>query len=110
MISPKRLVPGTLLTASLTTLYTVPSSVLSATAKQMLICNTDTSARTVTVNVVPANGTASPANTIFDAISLQPKETKIFGLTDVLAVGGFIQAKADVTDKVAITVSGMENT
>ena len=110
MITPRRLIPGITLTASLVTLYTVPSTSTSATTKQLIVCNTDVVARSFTYHVVPGAGTAGVPTTMFSGVVLQAGESKVFGLTDVMPVGYFIQAKADVTAVVSLTVSGMENT
>lgn len=110
MITPKRLVPGSTLTSTLVTYYTVATSVSNATAKQLIVCNTDTVSRTFTYNVIPQGGSASVANTLFNSVTIQPNETKIFGLTDVMPTGTFIQAKASADNVVSMTVSGMENT
>lgn len=112
-ITPKRFVAGSALTTSWATYYTVPTSVITATTKQIILCNTDTVSRTAFVAVVPTGGSQSAANTIFNGVSLQAGETKIFGLTDVMPTSYFIQAKAGEAgggDLVSMTVSGMENT
>jgi len=46
-------------------------------------------------------------------VSLQANESKVFGLTDVMPSGYFIQVKAGEAgggNLVSLTVSGMENT
>ena len=110
MITPTRLINGVALTASLATYYTVPSTVLSATAKQLVVCNTDSVSHTFTYEVIPSGGTAGVAATMFSSVTLQPHQTSIFGLTDVMAVGTFIQASADTAAVVSLTLSGMVNT
>lgn len=115
-VTPKRLVQGAALTSSWSnTLYNVPSYVVSTTVKQMVVCNQDTVSRTFYYAITP-NSTAPVANSpyvMFYSITLQANETKIFGLTDVLLPGYYIQAKvgeADTTRTVNLTVSGMEST
>lgn len=111
MITPKRLIAGIALPSSYgVALYTVASPVLTATVKQVLVCNTDTIARTFTYQVRPSGGSDSVAVTLFNAVTLQPNETKIFGLTDVMPTGYEIYAKASAASVVSLTVSGMENT
>ena len=110
MITPKRLIPGSALTNALVTYYTVSSAVISATMKQLIFCNTDTLSHSFTMNVIPPAGAASVANTVFSAVVIQAGETKIFGLTENMPTGYFIQAKADVGAVVSMTASGMENT
>lgn len=110
IITPKRLIDGSILTDAWATYYTVPSNVISATAKQMVVCNTDSSTRTFSYAVVKIGDTQGAKNTMFNAVTLQANESKVFGLTDVMHTGYFIQAKADTASKVSLTVSGMENT
>lgn len=112
-ITPRRLVPGSVLTTSYATYYTAAISVLSATIKQLILCNTDTVARTAYVAVIPGGGSQAAANTILNGVALQANESKIFGLTDVMPTGYFLQAKtgeAGGGNLVSLTVSGMENT
>lgn len=113
-ITPKRLVAGTQLTSSWTLLYYASSSVLSATTKQLVVCNTDTVARTFHYAVTPLNSAPAPydGTIMFNGVTLQPNETKLFGLTDVIPTGSYIQGKTGETGSgnyVTITVSGMEN-
>jgi len=113
-ITPQRLIAGVELTNAWAIYYTVPSTMLSATAKQLVVCNTDTVARTFYYAVVVPPDTAPVAkNTMFSSVTLQSNESKIFGLTDIMAVGTTIQAKAgqlNTTTGMSITVSGMVNT
>jgi hypothetical protein len=107
----KRLVPGSVLTASAATYYTVTAPVVLTIIKEMTFCNTDTAtAYTFTLYIVPAAGTAADANTEFKTVTLQPGETKVFGRTDVMPVGSFIQALASTTLKIAFSCSGVERT
>src|SRR5690242_3162269 len=91
--TPKQLTPGTALTAALVTEYTVPASTTTI-LKELVLCNTDTVVRTVTVNLVAAAGAAGVLNTLLNAVALQPNETKILSLSTVMTTGTFIQAKA----------------
>lgn len=106
----KRLVRGSALTGSLATYYTATAPVLKTIIKEITFCNTHTSAVAVTMNIIPAAGSAAVANTEFSAVTLQPGETKIFGRTDVMETGDFIQAFASTAAVVAFTVSGVERT
>jgi hypothetical protein len=107
----KRLVVGSLLTGSAATYYTATAPVLKTIIKEMTFCNTDVSvAYTFTLYIVPAAGTAADANTEFKAVTLQPGETKIFGRSDVMEQGAFIQALASTTGKIAFSCSGVEKT
>ena len=107
----KRLVVGSLLTGSAATYYTVTAPVLKTIIKEMTFCNTDlTTAYSFTLYVVPAAGTAGDANTEFKSVTLQPGETKVFGRTDVMEQGSFIQALGSTTLKIAMTIIGVERT
>ena len=77
----------------------------------MKFCNTDiTTAYTFTIYTIPLAGSAADANTDFKAVTLQPGETKIFGRTDVLEVGNFIQGLASTTNKISFSCSLLEKT
>lgn len=106
-VTVKELIPGTLLTASLVTLYTAPANT-TARANEILLCNTDTVARTVTVHIIPSGGSASAANTIFKAITVDASETRTLGLDQVFPAGSFVQASADSASVVSIRLSGVE--
>ena len=113
MITPKRLIAGTALTTAWAYPYQVPSTVLSATAKQLIVCNTDTVVRTFFYAVTLTTSAPTVAQTMFNSVSLQANESKVFGLTDVIPSGSYIQCKAGEAgggNIVSITVSGMENT
>lgn len=113
MITPKRLIAGTALTTSWVYPYQAPTTVLSATAKQLIVCNTDTVVRTFFYAVTTTTSAPTVAQTIFNSVSLQANESKVFGLTDVIPSGSYIQCKAGEAgggNIVSITVSGMENT
>jgi hypothetical protein len=107
--TPKEFKTGTALTASAVTQYTVPASTTSI-LKEIEICNTDAAVRTFTVYVIPAAGSASVANTILNAVSIQPNDTKVISLSRVMPTGSFIQAKADAGAVVSFNASGIEVT
>ncbi len=108
--TPKLIVDGTLLTATLATLYTAPSS---TTAKifEIVLCNTSPSATAgVTLHFISNGDTAADKNKAFSegGFKLLPNETRIIGLEQRLPAGYFIQAKSDITDLISIRVSGDE--
>lgn len=109
-ITPKKMVPGSALTASAATYYTVASTVKQAIVKEVEFCNTDTVPRTVTMYVIPSGGSAAVANEIYAAMTLQAGETKNFSRSTVMLPGGFIQALADSAAVVSFNVSGVEYT
>lgn len=100
--------PGTLLTASAVTLYTVPALVNQAVVAEIRLCNTDTVARTATVYLVKTGDTAGAKNTILQNVSLQPGATYKDVTRLTMLTGDTIQAFADVTAKVSIFVNGVE--
>lgn len=107
----KRLVAGSLLTSSAATYYTATAPVAKTIIKEMTFCNTDlTTAYAFTLHIVPLGGSAAPANMEFNAVTLQPGETKVFGRSDVMEVGSFIQAFAGTNAKIAFSCSGVERT
>jgi len=111
-ITLKNLVPGTSqLTASAATYYTAPNGT-GAKINNASAMNTDSSARTFTVHIVPSGGTASNSNMVINAKALQPGETyncpELVGKN--IMTGGTIQALASVTTTVSFQVSGIEQT
>lgn len=105
-----RLVPGSVLTTSAATYYTVVSPVKKTIVKEMLLCNTSASPVTFTIYIVPSGGSAGVANCEFMTVTLQAYETKIFGRTCVMELGGTIQALAGTDSVVSLSVSGVERT
>lgn len=108
MLNPKRLITGSTLTTSYVDYYQVPTAVTSAAVKQLVVCNTDTGIQSFSLQVRPTGGADSVAYTLFNNVPLQPNESKVFGLTDVVPSGSSIYAKASVAGLVSITASGME--
>jgi hypothetical protein len=77
--------------------------------KQIIVCNTDTSARTFTL-YLDTNSTAAASETLFNAVSLAVNETKIINTSIVLRADKDqkIMALASVSNKVTITLVGLE--
>ena len=95
------------LTATLTTtLYTAPAST-STIIKEIVLCNTDTVARTVTIRAgaSPATGVLS---TIINAVTIQPNETQIFTFSTVILTTHLITGGASSAAVVGCTISGVE--
>lgn len=109
--TPKTLIVGTLLTNALVSLYTVPANTTTR-ANAFIMTNHDTSARSVTLNIVESGDTAADKNEILDPTGyvLAPGEMRGIDLDQVITAGGFIQAMADVTSVVSLRVSGVEFT
>lgn len=111
MYTEKRLVEGTLLAGTISTLYTVTAPVTKTIVKEMTLCNTDNAvAYTFTLHVVPSGGSAGDANMEFKTVTLQAGETKIFGRSSVMKTGDTIQAFASTASKIAFSCSGVERT
>lgn len=102
----EQLVAPTALTATLTTtLYGAVAASTKVIVKEIILCNTDTSSRTVTLYY--GTGTAA-ANTILSGLILAAKETKIITLSSVLITGDFIKGGADAGSVVSCTISGVK--
>lgn len=108
--TPTQFISGTLLPASPAAAlgsYVVPAS---STDKlyEFIFCNTHTAAVGVTINLVPAAGSASASNRILDSAFyvLNPGETRRFGLEQRLAVGAQVYGFATVANVVSIHLAG----
>lgn len=88
----------------------VPGSAKQATAKMMVLCNTDTVPNTVTVYNVPSGGTVGGSTTVFSAYTLQAGETQRIAMADTLLYGDAIQWFAGAASKVTGSISGIEYT
>ena len=73
--------------------------------KQIVICNTDTVDRTVTLAVGSA---ATAANRLMSALPIGANDTVVFDTAIVLAAGETLQGLSDTADKVTVTVVGWE--
>ena len=104
--TPKAVTPAAL-TASSVTQYTVPGSTTSI-VKEILVCNTDSVARTATVYFVPSGGSPAASNIILSARSLAAGETLVVGLSSVLATGDTIRALASTAAVVSFRASVVE--
>ncbi len=94
------------ITASVTTLYTVPGST-TTDVKSFLFCNTTSAPITVRVFLVPSGGSPSAANAIVYDRSLAPGETWPLVNEQVLSAGGTIQMQVSATG-CTVTCSGLE--
>ena len=106
----KPLIAGSALTAAAAGYYTVPAATTTI-VKEIEICNTDYVTHSFTLYMLPTAGTTpGVSNTMFSSVTMQPNETKIFGLTRVLTAGNTISAFASQAGVVAINASGVERT
>jgi hypothetical protein len=105
--TPKRIIAGSALTASLATYYTALTT-YGTILKELMLVNTDSVARAVSVHIVPGAGTAGVPTTVISAETLQPGEQRVYSLSTVLPLNSFIQASAATAAVVAISASGVE--
>lgn len=83
--------------------YVVPTSTTTI-VKQILLCNTDSSARTV---IVAVGTTATAANRILSDLTISANETVSFNCSLVMTAGEKLFFTASATS-VTITVNGIE--
>jgi hypothetical protein len=96
--------------ASQTTQYTATN--VRAIIDKATVTNTDTVARTFSVNIVTSGGSAGNANLVIDTRTVQPDETYLCPelVGQVLAPGGFISTIASNATSLTLRVSGREIT
>ena len=106
----KVLIPAKIAENSQTTQYT--ASNVSTIIDKFTATNYDTSARTISVNLVTALDTAGNQNLIIKSKTLLPSETYTFPelVGQILAPGGFISTIASAASAINIRASGREVT
>jgi hypothetical protein len=109
MLTPKRLIDGSVLSLTGTVYYTVPTSTTTI-VKELVLCNTDAITNTVDIWFVAAGTANTAVNQIFQDLALVAGETKIFSLSSVIGATGTIKASASKADVVHISASGIEVT
>ncbi len=87
-------------------LYTVLAGI-RAIVKEIILCNTHTAAIAVTMYYKKTGGTEAKG-TFLSAVSLAAGETKLLSLSSVLNAGDTITGFAGTTDKVTVSISGIE--
>jgi hypothetical protein len=104
------LVPPKQMEAVQTTQYTATN--VRAIIDKATVTNTDTVARTFSVNIVTSGGAAGNANLVIDTRTVQPDETYLCPelVGHVLAPGGFISTIASNATSLTLRVSGREIT
>lgn len=77
--------------------------------KQIIVCNTDTSARTFSL-YLDSNGTVAVGDTLFEGVTLAAGETKIINTSIVLraAQNHKLHARASANSVVVLTLVGIE--
>lgn len=102
------------LAASAGTLYTAPSTVSQSGAvtslailRDMWLCNTDSSDRTIRLHIVVAAGSASASNAIiYDATIKANQSLHYTGMSVLIPAGGTIQGLASSASKVTYILTG----
>lgn len=94
------------LAGSIATLETVTAG-KTAIIKEIVLCNTDTSDRTVTINFVPSGGAAGVENQVYADV-VRSKETLIIGLNTMLEAGALIRGYASAANVVGCRISRVE--
>ena len=105
-LTTKQLSQTALTGTTTTTLYTTPAATKTI-VKEILLCNTDSVPRTVTIQMgaSPATGVLSR---ILSVVSLQAGETKVFAGSTVLETTHLITGGASSAAVVSCTISGVE--
>lgn len=102
----KQLVAPVALSATTTTsLYGPVAASTKAIIKEIVLCNTDTVERTVTMQVGSATGVA---NRILNSYSVPANGTAIITLSTVLVTGDSITGGASSASVVSCNISGVE--
>jgi hypothetical protein len=100
----KRLAGPIQLTAAAVTRYTAPARTPAAVIDRIHLYNADSSARTVTISI----GADAAGTRLYDAYSIPAASPyDVYG-PFTLASGEIVQALADVTLKVTLTIDGRE--
>lgn len=90
--------------------YTVPAST-TAIIKQIMLCNTHSSAVTVHVSLTgSAASSTTAANRILNSFSVATNETTMVAMSLVMTAGEKLWASASSDDVVNIVVVGIEET
>ena len=100
----KRLGGPTQLGTTTTTIGTVPAA-RNWVIKQIIICNTDTTDRTVTLSVGTA---ATAANRIMSALPIGANDIMVFDTALVLTAAETLQGLADSASLINVTLVGWE--
>jgi len=109
-VTVRVLVPPLQLQNAQTTQYTATN--VRAIIDKATVTNTDTVARTFSVNIVTSGGVAGNANLVIDTRSVQPDETYLCPelVGQAIEAGGFISTIASAATALTLRVSGREIT
>jgi len=92
---------------SAATLYTVPGSTTTI-LKQVALCNTTATNRTVSLYLVPNGGTAGVTNAVLYDVPVDSKSTIFVNMSAVMATGDFISGSASVASAVTVHSFGIQ--
>jgi hypothetical protein len=95
--------PGT----TATTLFTVPASTFYI-VKHINICNTTSSAATVTINLVASGGSAAANNRMVSSFNVEANNTVNLDVSWTMAAGKFISALQGTSSAITVYMSGLE--
>jgi hypothetical protein len=109
LVTAKALIDAQYANTSATTQYTAPAAT-RAIIDKFTVTNTDASARTITVNIVPNGQSATGSNTITSALSVAAgASVELAELKNhILSAGDAVSVLASVASKVVIRMSGRE--
>lgn len=102
-----------LLSTSYAEIYNAGASAITTIVKQIMVCNTDTSATiTFSLCLLGSGDTSAtePGDLIFSAVALDPGETRLINLSLVMVASEKIYGKASTASKITITISGIVET
>lgn len=107
LFTQAQLCPVTVLSGTVSTLYTVPTG-KNAIVKSILIANKTSTDKTITMYFVPSAGTAGTTNIVFGEVAITANSTELVELSSTLAAGTTIQALASSSASINIHISGVE--
>lgn len=104
---PARKLFSCLIPTTAKVIYTCPPG-RSTEIKAIAFVNIHTGAENVTLHHLVPNDTATNCNTLYYQLSLSSKTTVIDDTTKYMTAGDTLVALASATDRIAITVYGVE--
>lgn len=90
-----------------TTMHTVAAG-KQLVIKELVLCNTDSSDRTITIHVRRGGVAAGAARRICSALTIEAGKTVYFPCSIVLNAGGILSGLASSANTITVTVSGEE--
>lgn len=110
-VTAKTLISAKYAASGVNTEYTAPGATRVILDK-FTATNTDSSARTITIHIVPNGGSVGGDNMLISAFSIPANEIKDFSelQNHILNAGDYIAVVASVASKVVIRASGREVT